>query len=368
MPPRAMASAVERGELQAGPLPVVEVFRLGDTVRPLGDIGVAATGPATSVLLFSRRPVERLAGGRVGLIVRIRYVGAAHSHLVQGLVVGRTRRIRGDGRTKRRAAADWGQGAQSPTPARRLSVRIRPRRGVVQTYRLAIRIRDVGGACRFTTRLDRPVSGSPRYGVGARPVQGRRNSGRNGVVRPERSPGGILRTPLHVPAWRRRGRRNGRIPRQAKIAPPRKRTGETTEQAVSRTTYLTTPGRMRTTNYRVQEPRENRNYDNAQSDQTKGRHAGDRITADEGMYLLRDADLLDLAPLARTWRYQAQPRRTRSPSSSTRISTTRTCATPTVRSAPSIAQTRTTRQPIPTPSTRSWKRSDGRPTRELQPS
>ena len=67
MPPRAMARAVERGELHAGPLPVVEVFRLGDTVRPLGDIGVAATGPATSVLLFSRRPVERLAGGRVGL-------------------------------------------------------------------------------------------------------------------------------------------------------------------------------------------------------------------------------------------------------------------------------------------------------------
>ena len=53
--------------LQAGPLPVAEVFRLGDTLRPLGDIGVAATGPATSVLLFSRRPVESIAGGRVGL-------------------------------------------------------------------------------------------------------------------------------------------------------------------------------------------------------------------------------------------------------------------------------------------------------------
>ena len=67
MPPRAMASAVERGELQAGPLPVVEVFRLGDTLQPIGGLGVAATGPATSVLLFSRRPVERLAGSRVGL-------------------------------------------------------------------------------------------------------------------------------------------------------------------------------------------------------------------------------------------------------------------------------------------------------------
>ena len=34
---------------------------------------------------------------------------------------------------------------------------------------------------------------------------------------------------------------------------------------------------------------------------------GDRITADEGMYLLRDADLLDLAPLARTWRHRHNP-------------------------------------------------------------
>ena len=67
MPPRAMAQAVERGDLQAGPLPVAEVFRLGDMLRPLGGIGVAATGPATSVLLFSRRPVEDIAGGRVGL-------------------------------------------------------------------------------------------------------------------------------------------------------------------------------------------------------------------------------------------------------------------------------------------------------------
>ena len=67
MPPRAMARAVERGELQAGPLPVAEVFRLGNTLRPLGDIGVAATGPATSVLLFSQRPVGDIAGGRVGL-------------------------------------------------------------------------------------------------------------------------------------------------------------------------------------------------------------------------------------------------------------------------------------------------------------
>ncbi len=67
MAPRSMAHAVERGELQAGPLPVVEVFLQEDALRSLGGIGVAATGPATSVILFSRRPVEEVAGGRVGL-------------------------------------------------------------------------------------------------------------------------------------------------------------------------------------------------------------------------------------------------------------------------------------------------------------
>ena len=67
MPPRAMARAVQRGELQAGPLPVAEVFRMEHMLRELGGIGVAATGPATSVILFSRRPVEDIAGGRVGL-------------------------------------------------------------------------------------------------------------------------------------------------------------------------------------------------------------------------------------------------------------------------------------------------------------
>ncbi len=67
MNPRPMAHAFKRGALQAGPLPVAEVFRQGDTLFPLGGIGVAATGPATSVILFTRRPIEDIAGGRVGL-------------------------------------------------------------------------------------------------------------------------------------------------------------------------------------------------------------------------------------------------------------------------------------------------------------
>ncbi|MCH8230051.1 MAG: menaquinone biosynthesis protein [Chloroflexi bacterium] len=67
MPPRAMALAVERGELVAGPLPTAEVFRLGDAVRSLGNLGVASNGPATSVLLFSHMPVEELSGKKIAV-------------------------------------------------------------------------------------------------------------------------------------------------------------------------------------------------------------------------------------------------------------------------------------------------------------
>ncbi|MEE8363692.1 MAG: CofH family radical SAM protein [Dehalococcoidia bacterium] len=38
--------------------------------------------------------------------------------------------------------------------------------------------------------------------------------------------------------------------------------------------------------------------------------AGGRISADEALFLLRDADLLDLAPLAQTWRFRHNPERT----------------------------------------------------------
>ena len=67
LPPRAMAEAVERGDLVAGPLPLAEVFRLGESVRSLGNIGVAADGPANSVFLFSHFPVHELTGKRVAV-------------------------------------------------------------------------------------------------------------------------------------------------------------------------------------------------------------------------------------------------------------------------------------------------------------
>ena len=67
MPPRAMAAAVELGELAGGPLPIAEVIRLGDQVRSLGNIGVASDGPAQSVFLFSHLPVDELSGKTIAV-------------------------------------------------------------------------------------------------------------------------------------------------------------------------------------------------------------------------------------------------------------------------------------------------------------
>lgn len=67
MPPRAMAAAVESGELHAGPLPIAEVHRLGDQVRSLGNMGVACTGAALSVFLFSSKSVESLSGAVIAV-------------------------------------------------------------------------------------------------------------------------------------------------------------------------------------------------------------------------------------------------------------------------------------------------------------
>ncbi|MBI4219973.1 MAG: dehypoxanthine futalosine cyclase [Chloroflexi bacterium] len=38
-------------------------------------------------------------------------------------------------------------------------------------------------------------------------------------------------------------------------------------------------------------------------------HAGERISSEEGLFLLREADLLDLAPLANAWRFRHNPQR-----------------------------------------------------------
>jgi chorismate dehydratase len=65
--PREMALAVERGDLDAGPLPVAEWFRMGDSLTPVGDYCVATKQASVSILLFSKRMPEEMEGARVAV-------------------------------------------------------------------------------------------------------------------------------------------------------------------------------------------------------------------------------------------------------------------------------------------------------------
>ncbi len=67
MPPRPMAAATERGELDAGPLPMAEVLRMGDLLVPIGDYCVATMRESVSILFFSRLPAEGLGGARIAV-------------------------------------------------------------------------------------------------------------------------------------------------------------------------------------------------------------------------------------------------------------------------------------------------------------
>ena len=66
LPPRNMAAAMRKGELDAGPLPIAEVLRMQDDIVTW-NLGVASDGPARSVLLFSDVPVEEMSGASVAV-------------------------------------------------------------------------------------------------------------------------------------------------------------------------------------------------------------------------------------------------------------------------------------------------------------
>ena len=67
LPPRNMADAMKHGRLDAGPLPIYEVLKLGDSVFPVGDFGVATNGAAKSVLLFSTASCVELSGSAIAV-------------------------------------------------------------------------------------------------------------------------------------------------------------------------------------------------------------------------------------------------------------------------------------------------------------
>lgn len=65
--PRLLARWAEENRVDAGVLPVVDAWRLSEAFEPVGSFGIAAHGPAMSVLLFSKRPWDQLENARVGL-------------------------------------------------------------------------------------------------------------------------------------------------------------------------------------------------------------------------------------------------------------------------------------------------------------
>lgn len=65
--PRAMAEALARGEIDAGPVPLAECFRLADAHQLLSGFCVATISKAGSVLLRSTVPIKSLGGAAIGI-------------------------------------------------------------------------------------------------------------------------------------------------------------------------------------------------------------------------------------------------------------------------------------------------------------
>ena len=65
--PGAIAVAAAHGEIDAGPVPLVDCFRLEDRFEPVAGFCVASVQRAGSSLLYSTRPITALAGAHIGV-------------------------------------------------------------------------------------------------------------------------------------------------------------------------------------------------------------------------------------------------------------------------------------------------------------
>lgn len=65
--PSALAPALEEGEIDAAPVPIVDCFRLEDRFRPLAGFCIATVERARSILLYSTKPITELTGARIGI-------------------------------------------------------------------------------------------------------------------------------------------------------------------------------------------------------------------------------------------------------------------------------------------------------------
>jgi chorismate dehydratase len=65
--PSAMARAIAQGEVDAGPVPLSDCFRLADDWRFLSGFCVATIRKTGSVMLHAKQPIEALSGRRIGI-------------------------------------------------------------------------------------------------------------------------------------------------------------------------------------------------------------------------------------------------------------------------------------------------------------
>ena len=67
MVPSALAAALTDGEIDAGPVPVVDCFRLADSLQPVAGFCVATTQKTGSIFLYSTKPMAELHEARIGV-------------------------------------------------------------------------------------------------------------------------------------------------------------------------------------------------------------------------------------------------------------------------------------------------------------
>src|SRR2546428_5578611 len=65
--PSAMAGALTQGDIDAGPVPVVDCSRLTDQCQYLSGFCLATIRKAGSVMLHAKHPIEALTGARIGI-------------------------------------------------------------------------------------------------------------------------------------------------------------------------------------------------------------------------------------------------------------------------------------------------------------
>ena len=65
--PRELGRLAARGEVDAGPMAVVDWFKLENEFEPVGSYGIASQGSVLSVLLFSSKAIDALADTAIGV-------------------------------------------------------------------------------------------------------------------------------------------------------------------------------------------------------------------------------------------------------------------------------------------------------------